>query len=165
MGVTRSRTASRSVWYKLTILISIVAVEERETCIDKSVAAADRAADTSRSRWRWRQTANAQAPRFRALVFSETAGFVHDSVPEARQLWTELAAQHDFEVVQAQDSTPFTDEGLRDFDVIILAQASGDVWNAAEQEAFERYVRAGGGVHGDPQPARHGARASPSTAS
>jgi len=92
------------------------------------------------------QTANAQAPRFRALVFSETAGFVHDSVPEARQLWTELAAQNNFEVVQAQDSTPFTDEGLRDFDVIILAQASGDVWNTAEQEAFERYVRAGGGV-------------------
>ena len=30
--------------------------------------------------------------------------------------------------------------------MIILAQASGDVWNAAEEEAFEKYVRAGGGV-------------------
>ncbi|KZM33815.1 ThuA domain-containing protein [Oerskovia enterophila] len=85
-------------------------------------------------------------PEFKALIFSETAGFVHDSVPEAKAMWDELAAAGGFEVVQATDSTLFTDEGLADFDVIVLAQASGDVWNPAEEKAFEKYVRGGGGV-------------------
>ena len=85
-------------------------------------------------------------PEFRALVFSETAGFVHDSVAEAKAMWDELAAANHFEVVQATDSSLFTDAGLADFDVIVLAQASGDFWNASEEAAFEKYVRAGGGV-------------------
>ncbi|MEU9671561.1 ThuA domain-containing protein [Streptomyces bobili] len=87
-----------------------------------------------------------QHDRFRALVFSETAGYRHESVGAARTMWDELAAEHAFEVVQATDSARFTDAGLADFDVIILAQASGDVWNAEEEKAFERYVRGGGGV-------------------
>ncbi|MCD2443240.1 ThuA domain-containing protein [Agromyces sp. SYSU K20354] len=85
-------------------------------------------------------------PEFRALVFSETAGFVHDSVAEAKAMWDEVAAANHFEVVQATDSALFTEEGLADFDVIVLAQASGDVWNSAEEDAFESYVRGGGGV-------------------
>jgi len=85
-------------------------------------------------------------PRFRALVFSETAGFVHDSVPEAKAMWDELGAAHDFDVVQSADSSVFNDANLATFDVVVLAQASGDVWNAAEQEAFEHFVRGGGGV-------------------
>lgn len=89
---------------------------------------------------------HAEGPEFRALIFSETAGFVHDSVPEARAMWDELAAEHGFEAVQATDSTAFTDEGLAGFDVVVLANASGDVWNTAEEGAFERYVRGGGGV-------------------
>ena len=48
-------------------------------------------------------------PEFKALIFSETAGFVHDSVPEAKAMWDELGAAGGFEVVQATDSTLFTD--------------------------------------------------------
>ncbi|WP_331769001.1 ThuA domain-containing protein (plasmid) [Embleya sp. NBC_00888] len=84
--------------------------------------------------------------RFRALLFTESAGFVHDSKQAAITMVQNLADQHDFEVVHAPDSSGFTDANLAGFDVIILAQASGDVWNAAEEGAFERYVRAGGGV-------------------
>ncbi|RIJ70185.1 PKD domain-containing protein, partial [Nakamurella silvestris] len=90
-------------------------------------------------------TATAVAP-FKALIFSETAGFVHPSMAAARQVWTELAADNGFEVVQATDSSLFTDAGLLQFDVIVLANTSGDVWNPSEEAAFERFVRRGGGV-------------------
>lgn len=88
----------------------------------------------------------ADDPSFKALIYSETAGFVHDSVAAARQVWTDLAAENNFEAVHASDSTPFTEAGLAEFDVIVLANTSGDVWNAAEEAAFEGYVRGGGGV-------------------
>lgn len=91
--------------------------------------------------------AAAAEPGFRALIFSETAGFVHDSVAEAKAMWDDLAAANDFEVVQATESGPyFTDAVLAEFDVIVLAQASGDFWNASEEAAFEKFVREGGGV-------------------
>jgi len=90
-------------------------------------------------------TASAVAP-FKALIFSETAGFVHPSMAAARQVWTDLAAENGFEVVQATDSSLFTDAGLLQFDVIVLANTSGDVWNASEEAAFEKFVRNGGGV-------------------
>ncbi|HVK24026.1 MAG TPA: ThuA domain-containing protein [Actinokineospora sp.] len=84
--------------------------------------------------------------RFRALLFTKTAGFVHDSIPEAIAMVGRLGVDHDFDVVQTTDATQFTDATLATFDVVILAQASGDVWNTAQEGVFERYVRAGGGV-------------------
>lgn len=67
---------------------------------------------------------------------------------EAARVFPQLAEQHGWDFSQASDSAIFTDEGLSGIDVIIFDNNSGILLDAAEQRAFERWVRNGGGVVG-----------------
>ena len=94
-----------------------------------------------------------KAPRFRVLVFSKTAadGFRHDAIPAGVAAVEALGAAHDFAVEATEDAAVFTAAGLARFDAVLFMNTSGDVLDAAQQAAFEGYVRAGGGfvgVHG-----------------
>lgn len=84
---------------------------------------------------------------FRALLFTKAAGYVHASIPAGIQMVNELAAAHDFEVVQSADSSVFNDTDLATFDVLIMMQNSGMVWeNDAQRQALQKFVRSGKGV-------------------
>ncbi len=45
-----------------------------------------------------------------------------------------------------EDSAIFNDADLARFDALVMFQASGDPWTAAEKAAMERYQQAGGGI-------------------
>jgi glucose/arabinose dehydrogenase/PKD repeat protein len=93
------------------------------------------------------QTAGAALHGFRALLFTKASGFVHASIPAGIQMMNELAAAHDFEIVQTADSSVFNDTDLAGFDVLIMLQNSGMVWeNDAQRQALQKYVRSGKGV-------------------
>ncbi|GGS07502.1 hypothetical protein GCM10010252_52900 [Streptomyces aureoverticillatus] len=92
-------------------------------------------------------TAADKAPSFRALLFTKAVGYVHDSIPAGIQMVKEQAAANDFEVVQTDDSAVFDDAKLKDFDVIVMLQNSGMVWDTdAQREAVQKYVRGGKGI-------------------
>ena len=67
---------------------------------------------------------------------------------EAKLVFPELAEKQGWDFTQSSDSAIFTDEGLKDIDVIILDNNSGELFNASEKRAFENWVRNGGGVVG-----------------
>ncbi|TDW21653.1 ThuA domain-containing protein [Kribbella kalugense] len=85
---------------------------------------------------------------FNALIFSKTAGFRHDSIPAGIQAITELATENGFTVTATEDATMFNDTELAKYEVVIWLSTTGDVLNADQQAAFERYIRAGGGYAG-----------------
>jgi type 1 glutamine amidotransferase len=87
-------------------------------------------------------------PRFSALVFSKTAAFRHDSIPAGVAAIRELGARHRFAVDATEDAASFTDANLARYDVVIWLSTTGDVLDDAQQAAFERYIRAGGGYAG-----------------
>ncbi|MEH1167415.1 ThuA domain-containing protein [Micromonospora sp. CPCC 205539] len=90
--------------------------------------------------------ATAAAP-FRALLFSETAGYRHDSIPDGIAMFNDLAAQNGFTVVHSEDSAVFTAANLATFDVVVMFQTSGMVWdNDAQRQALQSYVAGGGGI-------------------
>ncbi|MFC7648013.1 ThuA domain-containing protein [Streptosporangium lutulentum] len=96
-------------------------------------------------------SANAQAVRaaadFRVLLFTETADYVHDSIPAGIAMVQALASANNFEVVQSASSTAFTDANLATFDAVIMLQNSGMVWdNEAQRQATQRFVNNGGGI-------------------
>ncbi|WP_220182732.1 ThuA domain-containing protein [Sphaerisporangium album] len=96
-------------------------------------------------------TAHASAlhDTFRALLFTKAVGYVHDSIPAGIQMVRELAADNHFAVVQSADSADFNDANLATFDVVIMLQNSGMVWdNDAQREALQKYVRSGKGIVG-----------------
>lgn len=85
----------------------------------------------------------------RALLFSETQGFRHDSIESALVALEELSASEGIVTDRAGDSAGlFTDENLARYDVVVWALTSGDVLNTDEQGAFERYIQNGGGFAG-----------------
>jgi cytochrome c len=93
-------------------------------------------------------TAAEHTEPFKALVFSKTAGFRHASIPAGIAAIEALGTEHHFDVDTTEDSTLFTDENLAQYDVVIWLSTTGDVLNNAQQDAFERYIQAGGGYVG-----------------
>jgi type 1 glutamine amidotransferase len=85
---------------------------------------------------------------FSVLVFSKTAGFRHSSIPDGIAAVEKLGREHGFSVTATEDAAQFTDENLRRHKAVIFLNTTGDVLDAGQQAAFERYMRGGGGYAG-----------------
>ncbi|HEX9785702.1 MAG TPA: ThuA domain-containing protein [Opitutaceae bacterium] len=91
----------------------------------------------------------ARAEQFSALLFSQTAGWHHDSINAGVTAIRALDDLHDFKVFWTEDpNRVFKDDELKKYKVVIFLCTSGDVLNDEQQAAFERYIRAGGGYVG-----------------
>jgi len=93
-------------------------------------------------------TVDEDAHGFKALVFSRTVGFRHDSIPAGIQAIQNLGSEHDFEVTATEDPMVFTAASLAEYDVIIFLNTTGDVLNNDQQDAMEAFVAAGKGFVG-----------------
>ena len=91
---------------------------------------------------------NELAADFKALIFSKTAGFRHDSIPTGIAAIEKLGAENNFEVDATEDGAAFTEANLAQYDAVIWLSTTGDVLNAEQQTAFEGYIAAGGGYAG-----------------
>jgi type 1 glutamine amidotransferase len=85
---------------------------------------------------------------FSVLVFSKTAGFRHASIPAAIAALETLGADNDFAVETTEDASIFTDAELGRFDAVVFLMTTGDVLDAGQQGAFERFIQQGGGFVG-----------------
>lgn len=86
--------------------------------------------------------------QFRALVFSKTQGFRHQSIPEGVSALKKLGEKHRFQVYATEDASVFTKESLEKFDVIIMMSTTGDIFNDAQKKAFQDFLASGKGVVG-----------------
>ncbi|MEU9190479.1 ThuA domain-containing protein [Streptomyces sp. NPDC048484] len=84
----------------------------------------------------------------RVLVFSKTAGFRHDSIPEGIAAVKALGAENGFAVDATEDAGAFSTKTLARYDAVVFLSTTGDVLNQAQQKAFERYIGRGGGYVG-----------------
>jgi len=85
---------------------------------------------------------------FRVLVYSQTLGFRHDSIPDGIAAIEKLGADNGFGVDATEDPSAFTDQNLSQYKAVIWLSTTGDVLNTDEQAAFQRYIEAGGGFVG-----------------
>jgi cytochrome c len=82
-----------------------------------------------------------------ALVFTKTAGFRHDSIPEAVAAMSTLDPAR-IRVRATEDSAEFTARNLGRYDVVVFLLTTGDVLDGRQQAAMEGFVEAGGGFVG-----------------
>ena len=87
-------------------------------------------------------------PTFSILVFSKTAGFRHDSIPAGVEAVRRLGPARGFSVDASEDAGVFTDDSLAKYKVVVFLSTTGDVLNAPQEAAFERFIRRGGGFVG-----------------
>lgn len=85
---------------------------------------------------------------FGVLIFSETAGFRHESIDAGIEMIRQFGEDHHFDVEQTEDSALFTDNYLSNFKVVIFLNTTRDVLNESEQAAFERFIQNGNGFVG-----------------
>jgi type 1 glutamine amidotransferase len=85
---------------------------------------------------------------WRLLVYSETAGFRHDSIDEGQALVAALGALEGFGVTATEDSSIFSASGLAPFRAVVFLNTTGDVLGSGEQAALDCFVRSGGGWAG-----------------
>ncbi len=86
--------------------------------------------------------------QMRVLVFSKTAGFRHDSIPDGIAAIRQLGQQNSFDIDATEDAAAFTDANLARYQTVIFLSTTGDILNDTQQAAFERYIRGGGGFAG-----------------
>ncbi|MFE5734361.1 ThuA domain-containing protein [Streptomyces sp. NPDC056528] len=87
-------------------------------------------------------------PAYKVLVFSRTAGFRHSSIAPGIAALRDLGTANNFTVDATEDAQAFTTGNLGQYEAVVFLSTTGDVLNAAQQTAFEQYVRAGGGYVG-----------------
>ena len=89
--------------------------------------------------------AGSQAQQFKALLFTRTAGFHHTSIHEGVDGVRALASRHSFSVDWQEDPSIFNEQRLKNYDVVIFLNTTGDILNAEQQTAFEKYIQSGKG--------------------
>jgi type 1 glutamine amidotransferase len=92
--------------------------------------------------------ARSQDPERRILVFSKTAGFRHDSIPDGIAAIRRLGAEDGYEVDATEDFGFFEDARLGTYDAVVFLLTTGDVLGGPEQAALERYIAQGRGFVG-----------------
>ncbi|MFH9565214.1 ThuA domain-containing protein [Streptomyces globisporus] len=90
------------------------------------------------------------ADAYRVLVYSEVTNSDHPSIPAGVEAIEKLGAEHGFVVEATADSSVFNDADLGRFQAVVFNNTNstpetGDLLNAEERAALQRYIRAGGG--------------------
>lgn len=84
----------------------------------------------------------------RILVFTKTAGYVHNSIPDGVAALRKMAGENNWIIDTTSNSDLFTQDHLKQYKAVVFLSTTGDVLNEAQQTAFEAYMRAGGGYVG-----------------
>lgn len=85
---------------------------------------------------------------FRALVFSKTLMYRHASITNGIAMLKKLGLENKFAVDASEDSSVFTAENLKRYQVVVFLSTSGDILNDQQQSAFKDYLEGGGGLVG-----------------
>lgn len=82
------------------------------------------------------------------LVFSKTAGYYHESIPDGIAAIYRIAKKNNFEVDVTTDSSLFTYNNLKNYAAVVFLNTTGNVLSVDGQKAFEQYIKSGGGYVG-----------------
>jgi cytochrome c len=82
------------------------------------------------------------------LVLSRTGGFRHESIPAGIGALMNLALKHGFGLSRTESKGELTDENLARFAAVVFLSTTGEILDAPQEAAFERYIAAGHGYVG-----------------
>ena len=82
------------------------------------------------------------------LVFSKTEAFRHKSIPAGIKFMTELADKNNWNITFSEDSNEFEDENLKQYNVLVFLNTTGDIFNDNQKKALKTYMANGNGFVG-----------------
>ena len=84
----------------------------------------------------------------KVLIFSKTAGFYHESIPNGIAAIQKLGAENGFSVDTTKNAELINEENLAQYAAVIFLSTTADVLNHYQEADFERYIQSGGGFVG-----------------
>ena len=84
----------------------------------------------------------------RILVFVKTKGYHHASIAAGTVAVQKLGEENNFMVDTTTDASSFTKKQLKKYAAVVFLNTTGDVLNAEQQEAFQKYIHSGKGFVG-----------------
>jgi cytochrome c len=84
----------------------------------------------------------------KVLIFSKTAGYHHNSIPNGIEAIKKIGLQNNFTVDTTTDSTLFTQKNLKQYAAVIFLNTTGNVLDTLQEGAFKNYIQKGGGFVG-----------------
>lgn len=85
---------------------------------------------------------------FAVLVYSQTEGFRHGSIPAGIEAVKALGGEHGFQVDATEDSGAFTPENLENYAAIVFLNTTGTLFDEEQRAALKGFIRGGGGYAG-----------------
>lgn len=82
------------------------------------------------------------------LVFSKTTGFRHASISSGLKMLYDQSKNQNWIITATEDASLMNDELLKNIDVAVFLNPTGDALNELEQEAFESFIKKGNGFVG-----------------
>jgi len=82
------------------------------------------------------------------LIFSKTKAFRHECIGPGSTALQSYFNKYGITSILTEDSSVFTKAGLKDFDVVMFFQTTGNVLDSLQQIAFQDYIRSGKGFVG-----------------
>lgn len=83
----------------------------------------------------------------RISVFSKTAGYRHEAIEPGKRALMEIAKHHGATLQLTEDSAELI-ASLKERDVVVFLNTTGDVLDDAQETLFEAFIQAGGGFVG-----------------
>ncbi|MES2890738.1 MAG: ThuA domain-containing protein, partial [Bacteroidota bacterium] len=84
----------------------------------------------------------------KVLIFVKTSGFHHESIPAGVEAIKKISKDNKFEIDTTSDAGMFNEDNLKKYRAVIFLNTTGNILNADQQVAFQRYIEAGGGYLG-----------------
>ena len=86
----------------------------------------------------------------RVLIFSKTSphGYRHVSIESGKNALVDLCYQNGIWADTTENSAHFNEKNLKKYAAVIFLSTNGEVLDADQEAAFERYIQAGGGFVG-----------------
>ena len=82
------------------------------------------------------------------LIVSKTNGYRHDSIAQAVPAIEALVKARGWSSFATENAAVFNPDSLAQFDVIVFANASGDIYTDDQRDAFRDWIAKGGGFVG-----------------
>lgn len=95
-----------------------------------------------------RSVEEVKQPPFNVLIYSKTKAYRHECIEPGGTALQAYFNKHGMVTTMTEDSSMFSPDKLKEFDVVMFFQTTGNVLDSAQQVAFENYIKSGKGFVG-----------------
>lgn len=84
----------------------------------------------------------------KVLIFSKTTGFRHGNIEKGVETVRRLLHENKIHCQASEDASLFNSDTLATYDAVVFLSTTGDIFNASQKEAFQRFIQSGKGFVG-----------------